>query len=152
MKTTCVRDLMEKAVIKVGPEESLYDASVKMKEADCGCLPVGTGETVEGIITDRDIIIRAIAEGRNPSTEMVRDYMSNPVETCNEDDTVGDAAKKMRDCGVSRLIVTDDDDKPCGILTFGRILRNDNDVTEILEVIAFATGKEHLTDPDRSLQ
>ena len=75
MNNTQVKDLMEKTLTKISSEDSLYEASKKMKEANCGCLPVGTRDKLEGVITDRDIVTRCIAEGHNPADKKVWDYM-----------------------------------------------------------------------------
>ena len=96
--------------------------------------------SLEGIITDRDIVIRAIAEGKNPSEEEVVEYMTEETYACNEDDSIQDAADEMRKHQVSRLMVKNEDGKITGILTFGAILRKDNDSAEISEVIDRAVG------------
>ncbi len=142
MKNTQVKELMEKTLMKISPDDSLYEASKKMKDAGCGCLAVGTRSKLEGVITDRDIVIRAIAEGRDPTEESVRDYMSPVVKVCRDNDTLAEAAKKMRDHRISRLVVMDNKGKPCGVLSFGKILRTHSDPEEMTEVIAFATGRK----------
>jgi CBS domain-containing protein len=112
-----------------------------MKEANCGCLPVGIGAKPQGVITDRDIVVRALAEGKNPAEAKVADFMTDTVESCSIDDSLADVAGKMRDMGVGRLLVVDRDDTACGIITFGRILRNHDDAEEISVVVASATGR-----------
>jgi CBS domain-containing protein len=141
MQNTRVKDLMEEHLITVSPEATLLEASKKMKEADCGCLPVGSGETPEGIITDRDIVVRAIAEGKNPAEATVRDYMTVNVKNCKADDTLSEAAEIMQENGISRIIVNDENGKMCGILSFGRMLRQNPDPEETSQVVACATGK-----------
>jgi CBS domain-containing protein len=139
---TTVKDIMKQSLIMVSPEDTLAEASRKMKEEDCGCLAVGVGDDVKGIITDRDIVVRALAEGQNPAESKVSDFMTPSVEVCRMDDTLTEAADKMHDMGVSRLIVTDEDNKMCGILSFGRIMRNHPDSVEMVEVIEYATGRK----------
>lgn len=136
-----------KHIMRANPEmipstASLTEAAIKMKALDCGVLPVGTDSQLEGIITDRDIVIRAIAAGKDPSEERVMDYMTPRVVCCNEDDTLAQAADRMGDNHISRLVVQNDSGKVCGILTFGRILRQDDNVDEIAEVIECAVGSK----------
>jgi CBS domain-containing protein len=128
--------------IFIQPHETLREAARKMKEADCGILPVGSKGALEGIITDRDIVIRAIGDGVDPSKEIVASCMSEKTFSCNENDNLTDAAKMMRKNQVSRLVVKDSKGNISGILSFGSILRKDEDQEEISRVIATATGRQ----------
>jgi CBS domain-containing protein len=138
---TCVRDLMEPDLILIDPEASLEDAALKMKDSGCGALPVGSEGIPEGIITDRDIVIRAVAEGKDPKTEKVRDYMTADLCTCDEADTLEDAARTMNDEAVGRLVVKDAEGNVCGILTFGHIIRTNRNRMETSDVVDKATGQ-----------
>jgi CBS domain-containing protein len=141
MERKQVKELMETDMELVSPDATLEEAARKMKDCGCGFLPVGSDHTPEGIITDRDIVIRAIAAGKNPAREKVRDYMTGEVCGCKETDTLEDAAKIMSEYSVSRLVVKDGSDKTCGVLTFGRIIRSNNDKQETSDVVEKATGK-----------
>lgn len=147
MQGNTVKDFMTRDPVIVSPDDSLQEASRKMKEVGCGILPVGTKDKIEGMITDRDIVIRALAEGRDPASEKVRSYMTNDVYSCTENESVQDAAAKMRECGVGRLVVMDGSGKVCGIVTFGAILRKDQDSNEVLEVVECATGRGCAASP-----
>ena len=136
-----VKDLMESNAVLIDPGATLAEAARKMKDIDCGFLPVGSGDSPEGIITDRDIVIRAIAEGRDPGRERVRDYMTAEICACRESDTLEGAAKAMNENSVSRLVVEDNAGKICGVLTFGRIIRSNDDKAETSNVVEQATGK-----------
>lgn len=136
-----VKEIMECDLELVSANASLQDAASKMRENECGFLPVGENDYPEGIITDRDIVIRAIAEGKNPTEEKVRDYMTACVCSCRDDDTINEAAKIMSDNDVSRLLVKDNDDKVCGVITFGRIIRSSNEKDDVNNVVKIATGK-----------
>ncbi|MDE3060039.1 MAG: CBS domain-containing protein [Pseudomonadota bacterium] len=125
----------------ISPDMSLQEAARKMAEIDCGVLPVGKGDDLEGIITDRDIVTRAVAKGKDVSREKVRDYMTEGVCYCSEDDSLADAAKSMQENQVARLMVKDDGGRTSGILSFGAILRKNDDSEEITEVVECATGK-----------
>lgn len=141
MQTTQVKNLMESQPVCINPDATLQEAARKMKDIDCGFLPVGSDSAPEGIITDRDIIIRAISEGKDPTREKVRDYMTSDICSCSESDSLEDAAGKMSENEVSRLVVEDDQGNMCGILTFGRIIRTSQDKTETSEVVERATGR-----------
>ncbi|MCB9983702.1 MAG: CBS domain-containing protein [Rhodospirillales bacterium] len=132
---------MTEKVITVSADDSLTVAAQKMKETDCGVLPVGKGNDLQGMITDRDIVIRAIAEGKDPAKEKVADYMTDKVYACNEDDFLEDAADKMRGHNVSRLIVRNHEGKVTGILSFGNILRKNADADEVAKIVERAVFK-----------
>src|SRR5690606_36219718 len=101
---------------------------------------VGSDAQLRGVITDRDIVIRALAYGKNPMEERVRDYMTENVFCCNENDFIEDAAQKMKSHKVGRLIVKNASGAPVGILSFGGILRKEADAHEVANVIKHASG------------
>lgn len=138
--TTQVKELMTPHPELVSPNATLQQAAKRMASVRCGALPVGTESKLKGIITDRDIIVRAVAQGKNPATEKVGDYMSEPVFACNELDTLEAAAEKMHEHKVSRLVVRNREGRTVGILSFGSILRNDASPHEIASVIKHASG------------
>lgn len=141
MQNKQVKKLMEMDLKLINPEATLEEAAKTMRQYDCGFLPVGTENTLEGIITDRDIVIRALAEGKNPQNEIVRDFMTDTVCYCKETDTLEEAAKVMSENRVSRLVVKDDGNHISGILTFGRIIRTNDNKQETSDVVEKATGK-----------
>lgn len=138
MKNTKVRDLMTEEPVMIAPDASLKQAAEKMKSVDCGILPVGTKDKLIGIITDRDIVIRALSGGKDPSKEKVSDYMTGKVHCCSEDDYLEDAADKMREHKVSRLVVKNRQGQATGILSFGGILRRNADADEVSNVVKHA--------------
>jgi CBS domain-containing protein len=137
---TKVKELMTPSPVIISPSATLQQAAKKMGEVGCGVLPVGTKDKLSGIITDRDIVIRAIASGKDPAHEKVSDYMTKEVHACNEIDTLEDAAEKMHRHKVSRLIVSDKEGKTTGILSFGCILRTDATPHELASVVKHAAG------------
>jgi CBS domain-containing protein len=141
MHNTKVSELMTQSPVLIGLSDTLEDAARTMKEIDCGSLPVGAMDNLRGIITDRDIISRAIAEGKNPAQEKVQDYMTNEVYACNEDDFLEDAAQKMRENKVGRLVVRNHQGRVTGILSFGGILRNNADAEEVSNIVKHATQR-----------
>lgn len=139
--STKVKDLMESNLAMIGPDATLQEAAQKMKEINCGFLPVGEDPASPmGIITDRDIVIRAVCDGKNPAEEKVSQYMTSDVCACAEEDSLEDAAKQMNNYQVSRLVVKSEDGTLCGVLTFGRIIRSNDNKDEITNVVQQATG------------
>lgn len=139
---TKVKELMTKDPIIVSTETTLQEAARKMKSLECGVLPVGSWEQPEGIITDRDIVIRAVADGVDITMAQVSDYMTRDVYYCREDDTLEAAGEQMRLHQVSRLMVKNQTGRACGIITFGCILRGDDSIKEIGKVVECAVGKK----------
>jgi CBS domain-containing protein len=84
------------------PAQPIRDAARTMKEIDTGFLPVGENDRLVGIVTDRDILVRAIAEGKGPDT-LVRDVMTQEVLYCFEDDDFGAISRRMGELQVRRL-------------------------------------------------
>jgi CBS domain-containing protein len=136
-----VKELMTRDPVMISPESTLKEAAQKMESVGCGILPVGmAGKNPEGVITDRDIVLRAVAKGKDVNREKVKNYMTHGVWFCHTGDTPEKAAKLMRSHKVNRLLVKDEEGQPCGILTFGRILREDDNLQEIGTVIQVAVG------------
>lgn len=114
-----VREVMTKKIELVNPTTTLADAARKMREDDVGALPVGQGDDLVGMITDRDITIRAIAEGKDPTAATVRDAMSNEVLYCFEDQSTEEVAANMGRRQIRRLPVVNRDKRLVGIVSLG---------------------------------
>ena len=97
------------------PDQSIREAAEMMAELDAGALPVGEQDRLVGMITDRDIAIRAVAEGKSPDTR-IRDVMTGDVKYCFDDDEVHDVARNMADIQVRRLPVVNRDNRLVGIV------------------------------------
>jgi len=119
-----VSKAMSSDVKIANPNESIRDAACMMAELDCGSLPVGENDRLVGMITDRDIAIRAVAEGKSPSTK-VREVMSSEVKYCFEDDDLDKVAHEMADLKVRRLPVLNHDKRLVGIVSLGDIALTD---------------------------
>ncbi len=123
-----VKDVMTRACEFIEPGTSLKDAAQKMRSLDCGFLPISTqaGGKLEGVITDRDIVLRAVAEGRDPSRTAVKDVETRRVLYCFESDDLDSAARSMREQQVYRLVVLDrpESKRLCGVISLGDILRH----------------------------
>lgn len=125
-----VRDAMTDNVDYLPPTASLRDAAQEMLSRDCGFLPISDdqGQKLAGVITDRDITIRAVAEGKDPETTRASEILTNKVLYCFADDSLEDAADNMRAQCVYRLIVLDNarDKQLCGVISLGDIVRHDH--------------------------
>jgi len=113
-----VRDAMSDDVQIASPNQSIRDAALLMAKIDAGVLPVGDNDRLVGMITDRDIAVRAIALGKGPDTP-VREVMSGEVKYCFEEDDVDDVAQNMADIKVRRLPVLNKDKRLVGIVSLG---------------------------------
>ena len=113
-----LKDLMSRDVKVISPDMTIRDAAGKMRDGDFGMMPVGEDDRLIGTISDRDIAIRAVAEGKDPDTK-VRDVMSEGVAWAYEDDSVEQAAKIMSERQVRRLPVVDRDKRLVGIVALG---------------------------------
>src|SRR4051795_12624759 len=114
-----VRDVMTKGAECVSPSSSLQEAASKMKNLDVGPLPVCEGDHLVGMITDRDITVRATAESLPPRLGQVRDVMTPAVVYCFEDQDVKEAAQLMKEHQIRRLVVLNRDKRLVGILSLG---------------------------------
>jgi len=115
-----VRDNMTRDVRTVAPETTIKEAARIMAEADVGALPVAAGDRLAGIVTDRDIAVRAVAIGRGPETTVAA-VMSLDVLYCHEDEDIGHIAANMAENQVRRLPVVDVDKKLVGIISLADI-------------------------------
>ena len=114
-----VKEVMTPGVEVIHPDSTLHEAAARMKSRDVGPLPVAEGGRLVGILTDRDITVRAVAEGEDPTTIRVRDIMTPEVLFCYEDDLVAEAARVMQENQVRRLVVLNRDKRLVGIVSLG---------------------------------
>lgn len=114
-----VGDLMTRAVELISPGDSIQDAARKMADADYGVLPVAEFDRLVGMVTDRDIVTRAVARGRTLERTLVRDVMTTEVKYVFEDESSDAAARKMAQLQVKRLPVLSREKRLVGILSLG---------------------------------
>ena len=114
-----VKELMTMNVECTPPDAKLHVAAEKMKVLDVGSLPVCENDRLIGMITDRDIVVRAIAEGRNPAEVAVRDVMTCETTYCHEDDDIEHAAQLMKEEQIRRLVVLNRQKRLVGIVSLG---------------------------------
>ncbi|HXU90064.1 MAG TPA: CBS domain-containing protein [Methylomirabilota bacterium] len=116
-KERCVRDVMVTGVVTIEPSASLVEAARRMAEANVGMLPVVRAGRVVGVITDRDIVVRAVAHERDPAATRVSDCLSETVIPAHPDWPTVEAIVTMAQAQVGRLPVLDDDQRLVGVVT-----------------------------------
>jgi CBS domain-containing protein len=113
-----IREVMTPNPKTVPGDATLQDAAREMKQ-DIGAVLVRDNGAVAGILTDRDIVVRAIAEGRDPSSTKVSDVATRDVKTLTPDSTVDEAIRIVREQNVRRIPVVDESGRPQGIVSIG---------------------------------
>src|SRR5262245_42280775 len=131
-----VKDIMTPRPECVRPETTLQEAARKMRDLDVGPLPVcGDDDRLAGMLTDRDIAIRAVAEGKDPRTTTVREAMSENIVYGFEDQEIGDAARVMEEKQIRRLVVLDHDKRLTGIVSLGDLAVDAGDRSKAGEIL-----------------
>jgi len=116
-----MREVMTRNVEVVNTTASLQDAAIKMKNLDVGLIPVCDGDRLKGILTDRDITIRATAHGRNPKNTKVTEVMSTDIAYCLEDQEVEEAVSLMEARQIRRMPILNQDKRLVGIVSLADI-------------------------------
>ena len=116
-----VSEVMHKGVSWVTPDLPLAQITTIMKNNDIGAVPVGENDRLIGMITDRDIALRAFANDRDPASLTARDVMTNGIVYCRTEETVEDAIRLMESKQIRRLPVINDKHRMVGILSVGDI-------------------------------
>ena len=114
-----IKEMMTRNVEVMRPNSSVQDAASKMKSLDIGSLPVCDGSKIHGMITDRDIVIRAVAEGRDSTQTKVADVLTDNLIYCFEDQSVQEAADAMQQYQIRRLPIVNRDKELVGIISLG---------------------------------
>ncbi len=114
-----IADIMTRSVAVVGRDETLQAAARRMKEMDVGALPVTDGKALVGMVTDRDITVRGVAEGMVVQESLVSDVMTEEVRWCSESDSVETVMAQMGEQQVRRLAVLDAAHEIVGIVALG---------------------------------
>jgi CBS domain-containing protein len=115
-----VNECMSHEVRLTNPDETLCEAARCMAEMDAGALPVGENDRLVGMITDRDIAVRGVAQGKGPDAR-VRDVMTPEVRYCFEDENIDDVLRNMGDQQVRRLPVLNREKRLVGIISLGDV-------------------------------
>lgn len=129
------KDIMTKSVKICDKECTAKDAAQIMKKVNTGLVPVvDNNDKILGVVTDRDITLKSVAENKDPSKMRIHDFMTKHVVKVHEEDLVDDAIRKMKENKVRRLLVVDDEDKLSGIISLGDIaVLSDIEEHEVIE-------------------
>jgi CBS domain-containing protein len=129
-----VSDVMTRNVEVISPEQVLRDAAAKMGSLDVGALPVAENDRLVGMITDRDIVVRAIASGQGPDTP-VRQVMTKDIKYVYDDQSLDEVSRNMANLQVRRLPVVNRDKRLVGILSLGDLAVKPKDPEEAGEAL-----------------
>ena len=139
-----VREIMTENPTCCSPEASIQEAARLMAEHDCGEIPVvDQGRKPVGVVTDRDIACRAVAQGKDPRATKVQDVMSSPVVTVNPETDVQDCCKTLEQNQVRRVPVVDQSGGCCGMVSQADIARNapERETAEVVKDVSQPTGR-----------
>lgn len=134
-----LKDIMTPNPEIVSVDMHVSDAAQRMKALDVGFLPIWDGTEILGVITDRDVALRVVAEGKDPKTTRIGDAMSTHVHTLSEDADVMDAAKVMEHEQVRRILVTDRNGRCVGVVSLGDLavrMHNEPVCGQVLEDVS----------------
>ena len=135
---------MSRGIDPVDPAATVQEAATQMAELDVGAVFVGSADALEGILTDRDIILRLVVDGRNPADAKVREIMSATLFSCKEDDGVESVVAQMRERQIRRMPVLDAEGKPVGVVTLSDLAKAVSGPEQIEETL------REISEPHRS--
>ena len=147
---TTVADVMTRGVRSMSPQDSVVLAAQAMDELNVGVIPVCEGEKLVGMVTDRDIVVRGVAQQADPKTMKLADVMSTNVRCVKEDEDVDDVLTEMAETQIRRMPVLDGQERLVGIVTIGDIATKDPD--DELDVAMSLGDISEPAEPDRSSQ
>ena len=140
-----IQDIMTRDVQTISPQDTVQRAAQLMDELNVGAIPVLDGDQLVGMITDRDITVRSVAVGQNPTSTQVADVMSTDVRTCTAEQSVEEVLDTMGDVQIRRIPVLDAQSKVIGIVSLGDVAtKHAADVDLTLDEISTPS------EPDRS--
>jgi CBS domain-containing protein len=134
-----VREAMHEGVECIGENQTLLDAAKRMAELDVGVLPIcGDDDRLKGMLTDRDIVVKALAQGRDPGASMCGEFGQGAVHWIAADGSLDEALTMMREHAVKRLCVLDDNKRLSGIITEADVATHapESQTGEMVEAIA----------------
>ena len=138
-----LREVMTTDVTTLLPSATVQDAAHYMKTLNVGSIPICERNQLVGMLTDRDIVVRVIAERHNPETQQIQDVMTSQVDYCYEDQDVEEAAQVMQDRQIRRLPIIDRDNQLVGIVSLGDLAVKTNEektMAQALEQISLPAG------------
>jgi CBS domain-containing protein len=123
-----IHEIMARNVECISPGLPISKAAEKMRDEDIGFLPICEHDRVVGTVTDRDITVRSVAQGRDPRLAPVSEIMTSTVFHCYEDDDVETVAAKMREDEVRRMLIFNRNEQLVGVVSLGDIARAEGEV------------------------
>jgi CBS domain-containing protein len=144
-----VSEVMTRGVRTMRPDDSLVQAAQAMDALDVGALPVCDGERLVGMLTDRDIVLRGVAQGRTPEQTRLAEVMTAEVDYCFDDDSLESVAERMQRAQIRRLPVVDHDKRLVGIVSLGDVAVKGDAPSDAAQALA---GVSEPARPDRSSQ
>jgi CBS domain-containing protein len=114
-----VKEAMHKGVTWCAPDTSLADVAKMLRDQDIGAVPIGENDKMIGMVTDRDIVCRGVAAGRDMSSACARDVMTSGIAYCYEDDDMDEAVNKMEEQELRRMPVINSSKRLVGMLSMG---------------------------------
>lgn len=138
-----IEDLMTRVVEVVTPDMSVRDVATRMKERNIGFYPVCDGGMLVGLVTDRDLALRVLAEGRDPDATPVEAVMTTPVAACSPEDPLDEVLTLMAARRVRRIPVVGGNGRLVGLVTLGKVAETDCEASgEVLkEVVQPSDGE-----------
>jgi CBS domain-containing protein len=136
-----IKECMTEECVVVRPGDTIQEAALIMAQADTGILPVGENDRLVGVVTDRDIIVRAVGAGKGPGC-LVKEVMTPVVRYCFEDESVEQVARKLANIQVRRLPVISRRKRLVGIVSLGDLARSKNNdiVGRVMSAITRTAG------------
>jgi len=126
---------MTRQVVLVSPDQTVRDAAQQMSAEDIGALPVGENDRLVGMVTDRDIAVRCVAQGKGPDTKL-RAIMTEEIKYCLADDDAEDVARNMAELQVRRLPVLDKDRRLVGIVSLADFARKSQARKHVIQAMS----------------
>jgi len=134
-----LKEIMTSDVEVLQPDDTLQTAATKMRDRDIGFLPVLDGDELIGVLTDRDLVMRALATGMQPQAMVGRDLLTAPAISCYDDQAIEKATKLMHDNQIRRLVILQrGDDRIAGVVSLGDLAMNADKKTsgEVLQWVS----------------
>jgi CBS domain-containing protein len=135
-----IREVMTEMVELVDPDTALHEAAQRMRDVGIGFLPVGVDDRLVGTLTDRDITVRAVADGLDPKVARVREAMSRTLIYCFEDQDTSEAATLMAENKVRRLPVLNSAKRLVGVVSIGDLAATTGDDDVIGQTVQDISG------------
>jgi CBS domain-containing protein len=128
-----VRDVMSRDVEVIHRDKTVMEAAKMMKAGNYGSIPVQFEDKLRGMITDRDIVLRVVAEGRDPSKVTVAEIMTEGIDWCYEDETLEEVGEKMKRSRHRRFPVMSREKRLVGIISLGDLAQGEKDTDSITQ-------------------